>query len=89
MNDLNKGQMAFAGIVCFWKTRRQPGQSTRHWFISVYESLSQAVGQRANAHDDDSKWKFLRIWEPGRKFLGFAKRYFTSGRETHGRERCS
>lgn len=70
-----QARISFAGFVCLWKVRHQPGESKRERFFSVYQDLKKNVEQPAvQAGEEQRKWRLIRISAPGRHFLGFARR---------------
>lgn len=79
MNEQNhtSRRVRFFGFVRFWAMPRNPGESTRQRFFSIYADLSRAIEQQslsANMSGVNPNWKLVRISGPGRWFLGFVRR---------------
>lgn len=68
----------FAGFVCWWRLPRQASDSPRERFISIAESIKQALEQDlqdlTEAGQPERKWKAVRIASSGRHFVGVARR---------------
>lgn len=71
-------RLNFAGFVC-WIRPAQAEPSTRK-FLSIADAVKQALEREYPAIEESAgKWRAVRVTEPGRYFLGFARRPGFSG----------
>ncbi len=69
-------RVSFAGLIC-WSLPRRVGDSDQQRFLSVYDSVKQALSEDAQHSAEDPPRRMrraIRFTAPGRYFLGFIRR---------------